>query len=81
MPVITKYKLPRATAIRLEVVWTVHIAYIRYAQKIIRQLLDKLKPQLRGAYSPSWTGSSGYEAKVRFFSMEETDPEEGWPEW
>ena len=81
MPVITKYKLPRATTIRLEAVWTVRIAFVRYAQKIMNQLLKRLKPELKGVFVPSFTGGSGYEAKVIFFSMEETDPEEGWPEW
>jgi len=81
MPVITKYKLPHATTIRLEAVWTVRIAFVRYAQKIIRDLLKLLKPELRGAFAASYTGKSGYEAKVIFFSMEETDPEENWPDW
>lgn len=81
MPVITKYKLPHSTTIRLEAVWTVRIAFVRYAQKIIRELLKSLKPRLHGAYAPSHTGGSGYEAKVIFFSMEEADPEENWPDW
>jgi len=76
MPALRKYMLPRFTTIRLEVVWTVKIAFIRYANKIMKDLLQLLKPELRGAFAASYTGKSGYEAKITFFSMEETDPEE-----
>lgn len=73
--------LPSFTSIRLEAVWTVEIAYVRYARKIVAHLMKALKPTLKGAFMPSRTGSSGYEVKVRFLSMEETDPEGDWPEW
>lgn len=81
MPAFRKYMLPRFTTIRLEVVWTVKIAFIRYANKIMKDLLQLLKPELRGAFAASYTGKSGYEAKITFFSMGETDPEEDWPDW
>jgi hypothetical protein len=77
----SKYMLPRSTAIRFEAVWTVRVAYVRYANKIVRGLLKRLEPKLSGEYRPSYTGNSGYDAKVKFCTMEEIDPEEGWPEW
>ena len=76
-----KYMQPRFTVLRLEAVWTVEIAYMRYARKIVSGLLKSLKPELSNSYSPSCTGKSGHWAKVRMVAMEEVDAEEDWPEW
>jgi hypothetical protein len=78
---MSKYMQPRFTTLRLEAIWTVEIAFVRYAGKIIKGLLKSLQPDLRNSYSPSSTGKSGHWAKVRMVTMEETDPEEGWFEW
>jgi hypothetical protein len=78
---MSKFKLPRFTTIRLEAVWTVEIAFVRYAGTVIKGLLKTLQPALGNSFGPSRAGTSGYWAKLRTVTMEEVDPEEGWPEW
>ena len=79
------YYRPLFVIIRLEAVWGVRIAYARSATRCLKRIIKKFPKLPHYDYEPSYTGTSGHEASLISFSIDNSldKPElEGpYPDW
>lgn len=79
------YYRPIFVVIRLEALWTMRIAYARFATRCINSFLGKFPKLPKNEYQPAISGRAGYDARLLSFSIENSlkTPElEGYyPDW
>lgn len=79
------YYRPLLVVIRLEAIWTMRVAYARFASVCVRVFTKQFPKLPKHEYRPRLSGKSGYDARLISISIEDSlvNPElDGhYPDW